>query len=51
MAQTHGAEAHTYLATIPEGWAASCIEEEALGYVQEVLVDVAAWAAMNNEST
>ena len=39
------------LASIPEGWAPHYLDEEARGYVQEALVDVAAWAATNNEST
>ena len=42
---------HANLASIPEGWAPHYLEEEALGYVQEALVDVAAWAAMNSEAT
>ena len=42
---------HANLASILEGWAPHYLEEEALGYVQEALVDVAAWAAMNSEAT
>ena len=48
---TTPAPPHADLVSIPEGWAAHCLEEDTLGYVQEGLVDVSAWAALNNETT
>ncbi len=43
--------AHAQLASIPECWQASCLGDDVLPYVQETLVDVAAWAACNNDTT
>lgn len=43
--------AHAQLATIHEGWKPTCIDDDALPYVHEALIDVAAWAAMNNDRT
>lgn len=39
------------LATIPESWEASCLETDVISYVEESLLDVAAYAAMNADST
>ncbi len=51
MTDTTPPPTHAQLATIPEGWQASCLGEDVLPYVQEALVDVPAWASCNNDST
>ncbi len=48
---TSAPPSHSQLATIPECWQASCLGEDVLPYVQEALVDIAAWAACNNDGT
>lgn len=41
----------TQLASVPESWEGTLLEPNVLGYVQESLVDIAAYAALENDKT
>lgn len=46
-----GTRTQAKLPTIPESWEASLVEPDVLAYVQEGLVDIAAYAAMEGDKT